>query len=83
MICKYHTLYCTETSDTELQINIIRLELWPPAVLSALLPPVFLQELSDEALGQLACVAEELFIEVVVHRRNVAQRFLLRVTKER
>lgn len=57
-----------ETSNTELRINVIILDLWPPAVLSSLLPSVFLQELSDEALGQLACVAEELFVEVVVHR---------------
>lgn len=31
------------------------------------LPPVLLQELPDEALGQLARVAEELLVKVVVH----------------
>lgn len=71
-----------ETSNTELCIKIVRLDLRPSHVLSFLLPPVLLKELFDEALGQLACVAEELFVEVVVHRRNVSQRFLLRVTKE-
>lgn len=32
-----------------------------------LLPRVLLQELPDEALGQLARVAEELLVELVVH----------------
>lgn len=50
---------------------------------SSFLPRVLLQELSDEALGQLARVAEELVVEVVVHRRDVPQRFLLRVAEER
>lgn len=47
------------------------------------LPPVLYQELSDEALGQLARVTEELFVEVVVHRRDVPQRLLLGVSEER
>lgn len=48
-----------------------------------ILPPVLYQELSDEALGQLARVTEELLVEVVVHRRDVPQRLLLGVAEER
>lgn len=47
------------------------------------LPCVFLQELSDEVLGQLARIAEELFVKLVVQRRDVSQRLLLRVAEER
>lgn len=48
-----------------------------------MLPPVLLQELPDEALGQLARVAEELLVKVVVHGRDVSQRLLLGVAEER
>lgn len=51
--------------------------------LSVLLPCVLLQELTNEALGQLACIAKELFVKLVVHPRDVSQRFLLRVPEER
>lgn len=46
-------------------------------------PPVLLQELPDEALGQLARVAEELLVKVVVHGRDVSQSLLLGVAQER
>lgn len=47
------------------------------------LPRVLLKKLPDEALGKLACIAEELFIKIIVHRRDISQCLLLRVTKER
>lgn len=47
------------------------------------LPPVLLQQLPDEALGQLAGVAEELLVKVIVHGRDVSQRLLLGVAEER
>lgn len=47
------------------------------------LPPVLLQELPDEALGQLARVAEELLVKLVVHGRDISQRLLLGVPEER
>lgn len=47
------------------------------------LPPVLLQELPDEALGQLARVAEELLVKVVVHGRDVSESFLLGFAEER
>lgn len=46
-------------------------------------PPVLLQELPDETLGQLACVAEELLVEVVVHGRDVPKSFLFGLAEER
>lgn len=46
-------------------------------------PPVLLQELLDEALGQLACVTEELLVEVVVHGRDVPKSFLFGLAEER
>lgn len=52
-------------------------------ILGQYLPPVLLQELPDEALGQLAGVAEELLVKVVVHGRDVSQRLLLGVSEER
>lgn len=88
--CTFNALriYCCETSNTGLCVGIVRLDLWPSAVLlfirdPFLLPCVLLQELFDEALGQLACVAKELLVKLVVHRRDVSQRLLLRVTEER
>lgn len=47
------------------------------------LPPVLLQQLPDEALGQLAGVAEELLVKVIVHGRDVSQRLLLGIAEER
>lgn len=54
-----------------------------PKILGQILPPVLLQELPDEALGQLAGVAEELLVKVVVHGGDVSQRLLLGVSEER
>lgn len=53
------------------------------SLFNCFLPSVLYQELSDEALGQLTCVPEELLIEVIVHRRDVSQRLLLGVAEER
>lgn len=44
---------------------------------------VFDQQPADEVLGQLAGAAEVLFIEVVVHRRDVCQSLLLGLPQER
>lgn len=63
--------------------EILDYDLWPLAVYLFFLPPVLYQELSDEALGQLTCVPEELLVEVIVHRRDVPQRLLLGVAEER
>lgn len=46
-------------------------------------PPVLLQELPDETLGQLARVTEELLVEVVVHGRDVPESFLFGLAEER
>lgn len=51
-------------------------------ILGQMSPPVLLQQLPDEALGQLARVAEELLVKVVVHGRDVSQRLLLGVAQE-
>ena len=84
--CTFYALriYGSETSNAGLCTGIVGLDLWPSAVCRRplLLPRVFLQELSDEALGQLARIAEELFVKLVAHGGDVSQRLLLRVTEE-
>lgn len=44
---------------------------------------VLLQQLADELLGQLAGVAEELLIELVIHAGDVPQGVLLGLSQER
>lgn len=52
----------------------------PPGL--GLLLGVLDKQPADEVLGQLAGVAEVLLVEVVIHRRDVGQGFLLGFTQE-
>lgn len=45
-------------------------------------PCVFRQQLSDEALGQFTCAAEEFFIKLIVHAGNVCHGLLFRLAQK-